>query len=54
MSEVEAKKQFQREVDLEGELPEVVHPTKTVRVSQHYRHPPTRPMPSTPSEPIEE
>jgi len=40
---VEAKKQRQREVDLEGEQPEIVRPTRTVRVSSYYRKPPAKP-----------
>lgn len=47
---VEVKKQAQREVDLEGELPEIMRPTKTVRVASHYRKPPTREISSIPLE----
>lgn len=53
MEKVEAKKQVQREVNLEGEFPEVVRPTKTVRVGSHYRRPPAkRSIPSEPQEDI--
>ena len=45
---VKAEKQSQREVDLEGEQPEIVKPTRTVRVSGYYRKP--RSKPSVPLE----